>query len=222
MIFRSPQPAAAGGWRLARLARLGAALLAGAALALPAAATQLVAANLTRLIGQSDLIVSGKVKNVTDGIDAKGVPYTEVTIAVGSSAKKKLAPRSDFKFRQYGLLKARKMADGRCLLAKAPEGFPSWSKDEQVVAFMYKPATKTGLRTTVGLAQGKFTANGGRLANEQFNRGLFSGVQVNPGLLTASESAMLRGPADAVDAVTLMSLVNRAVAGQWIENGAMR
>jgi hypothetical protein len=33
---------------------------------------------------------------------------------------------------------------------------------------------------------------------------------------------MLRGPAGAVDSATLMSLVNRAVAGQWIEKGVMR
>jgi hypothetical protein len=212
-------PAAGGRWRLLRRSL---ALLAVTAVSLPAAATQLVPANLTRLIGQSNLIVSGKVKNVTDGIDAKGVPYTEVTIAVGSSAKEKLSTRSDFKFRQYGLLKARKMPDGRFLMAKAPEGFPSWTRDEQVVAFMYKPASKTGLRTTVGLAQGKFSVNGGLVANERANQGLFKGVQVNPGLLTPAETAMLRVPAGAVDTATLMGFVNRAVAGRWIETGAMR
>ncbi len=212
-------PAAARGWRLAGRA---CALLAAAAACMPAAAMQLVPANLTRLIDQSDLIVSGKVKSVTDGIDAKGLPYTEVTIAVGASAKKKLSPRSDFKFRQYGLLEARKMPDGRFLVAQAPEGFPAWRMDEQVVAFMYKPAAKTGLRTTVGLAQGKFTASGGRLANEQANQGLFKDVHVNAGLLSSAESSMLRGPAGAVDAATLMGLVNRAVAGRWIETGAMR
>jgi hypothetical protein len=211
--------AGGGGWRRWRLA---ATLLAGAALALPAAALQLAPANLTRLLGQSDLVVSGRVKNVTDGIDAKGVPYTEVTIQVGSSAKKRLNKDSEFKFRQYGLLSSRKMPDGRFLVAKAPEGFPSWHADEQVVAFMFKPASKTGLRTTVGLAQGKFTASSGRLANEHGNRGLFSGVQVNPGLLTPAESAMLSAPAGAVDGATLMSLVHRAVAGKWIEKGAMR
>lgn len=219
MTFRIPSAAASGGWRQFRLA---VALLAGALAAWPASATQLVSTNLTRLIGQSDLIVSGKVKDVTDGVDAKGLPYTEVTISVGSSAKKKLAARSDFKFRQYGLLKARKMPDGRFLVAKAPEGFPTWAKDEQVVAFMFKPASKTGLRTTVGLGQGKFTATGGRLANAQANQGLFAGVKVNPGVLSPSESAMLGGPVGAVDAATLMSLVNRAVAEQWIEKGVMR
>lgn len=206
-------------WRRLRLA---ATLVAGALAVLPAAATQLVPANLTRLIDQSDLIVSGKVKSVSDGIDANGMPYTEVTIAVGSSAKKKLAPRSDFKFRQYGLLKPRKMPDGRFFLGHAPEGFPQWAKEEQVVAFMYKPASKTGLRTTVGLQQGKFTANGGRVANAQMNQGLFRDVQISPALLTPAEAAMLKRPAGAVEAMTLMSLVNRAVAGQWIEKGVMR
>ena len=33
---------------------------------------------------------------------------------------------------------------------------------------------------------------------------------------------MLASPAGAVDAATLMSLVNRAVAEQWIEKGVMR
>ena len=198
------------------------ALVAIASLALPAASTQLAPANLTRLIGQSDLIVSGKVTSVTDGIDAKGVPFTEVTIAVGSSAKRKLTQRSDFKFRQYGLLASRKLPDGRFLVAKAPEGFPTWHKDEQVVAFMRKPAAKTGLRTTVGLSQGKFSSTGGRMANEQFNRGLFAGVEVSPGYLTPAESALLRGPVGSVDTAALMSLVNRAAAGKWIEKGVMR
>ena len=219
MASLTPAATVPRGWHRLRRAL---ALVAVASLALPAAAAQLAPANLTRLIGQSDLIVSGKIKSVTDGIDAKGVPFTEVTIAVGASAKRKLTQRSDFKFRQYGLLASRKLPDGRFLVAKAPEGFPIWHKDEQVVAFMYKRASKTGLRTTVGLSQGKFTSTGGRLANEQFNQGLFTGVQVNPGLLTASESAMLRSPSGAVDAATLMSLVNRAVAGRWIETGAMR
>jgi hypothetical protein len=214
-----PSAAGAGGWRRWRLA---AALLAGAALALPAMAVQLAPANLTRLLSQSDVVVSGKVKSVTDGIDAKGVPYTEVTLLVGASAKKRLDTNSEFKFRQYGLLSSRKMPDGRFLVARAPEGFPTWTTDEQVVAFLFKPASKTGLRTTVGLSQGKFTATGGRLANEHQNRGLFAGVEVNPGLLTPSESAMLRSRAGAVDGATLMSLVNRAVAGKWIEKGVMR
>ena len=219
MTPRTPSPAAPGARRRWRGA---AALLAGAVLSLPVAALQLAPANLTRLIDQSELVVSGKVQSVTDGIDAKGVPFTEVTILVGSSAKKKLAARSEYKFRQYGLLASRKLPDGRFLVARAPEGFPVWHRDEQVVAFLRKPASKTGLRATVGLAQGKFTSTGGRLVNEQHNQGLFAGVEVKPGVLTPAESALLRSPSGAVDGATLMALVNRAAAGKWIEKGVMR
>ncbi|HRI18756.1 MAG TPA: hypothetical protein PL196_09555 [Burkholderiaceae bacterium] len=219
MTFPTPVAAVSRAWRRLRRAL---ALIAGAALTLPVAAAQLAPSNLTRLIGESDVIVSGRVKSVTDGVDAQGVPFTEVTIAVAASAKRKLTPNKDFKFRQYGLLSSRKMADGRFLVAKAPEGFPTWHKEEQVVAFMNRPASKTGLRTTIGLSQGKFVSTGGRMANEQFNRGLFAGVEVSQGYLTPAESALLRSPAGAVDAATLMSLVNRAAAGKWIEKGVMR
>lgn len=190
--------------------------------AAPAAATQLLPQNLAKLIKGADVMVSGHVKSVTDGIDARGVPYTEVTIAVASSAKKKLARQSDFKFRQFGLLKPRRMADGRSFLGMAPQGFAQWRKDEQVIAFMYKPAAKTGLRTTVGLAQGKFTTAGGRTTNAQLNQSLFAGVQINPGVLTPAEAELMRRPGGPVDAHALLSLVHRAVAGQWIEKGVMR
>ncbi|MBN8507742.1 MAG: hypothetical protein J0L57_03940 [Burkholderiales bacterium] len=189
--------------------------------AAPAAAVQLQPAHLGKLIGSSDLIVAGTVKSVTDGHD-RGLPYTEVTISVASTAKKKLAARSDFKFRQYGLLAPRKLADGSSFLGAAPDGFPHWAQGEQVIAFLYKPASRTGLRTTVGLAQGKFTTLGGRTANEFGNRGLFANLQVSPGLLTPEESAMVRQPAGDVDATALLRLVNRAVAGQWVERGMMK
>lgn len=214
----SRPPLCTGAWR--RLGLAGA-LLVGALAALPAAATQLRPHNLTKLIASADLIVAGRVKSVSDGMD-NGIPYTEVTLAVATSAKKKLAPRSEFKFRQFGMLKPRKLANGKFFLGQAPEGFAKWNKDEQVIAFMYKPAAKTGLRTTVGLEQGKFTTMGGRTANAQFNRNLFAGVQLNPALLSPAEASMLKTPAGDVDAAALMGLVNRAVAGQWIEKGVMR
>lgn len=195
--------------------------LLGACCASTSWAAQLVPQNLTKLIGSADVIVAGTVKSVSDGFQ-DGVPYTEVTITVASTAKKSLAPRSQFKFRQFGLIKPRRTSDGRTLLAMAPEGFAQWRKDEQVIAFMYKPAAKTGLRTTVGLAQGKLTTLGGRTANAFNNRGLFANVQVQPGMLTAAEADMLKKPAGDVDPDALMKLVGRAVAGQWVERGVMR
>jgi hypothetical protein len=90
-----------------------------------------------------------------------------------------------------------------------------------VVAFLYKPATRTGFQTTVGLAQGKLRMLDGRVSNEFNNEGLFDGVQIREGLLSEKERAMMssKGP---VDAATLVGLIGRAVNENWIENGEMR
>ncbi|GAA4359993.1 hypothetical protein [Kangiella marina] len=184
-------------------------------------ATQLRKQNLTQLIDQSNSIIHGTVTAVSDGISEKGIPYTEVTISVADSAKGKVKKDSDYTFRQFGLLKPREMDNGKKLLAVAPEGFPRWHKDETVVAFLYKPASKTGFQTTVGLAQGKLAMVNGKLSNQFNNIGLFDGVNVDQALLTSEESNMLTLEG-AVDAGTFMNLVNRAVSEGWIENGEMK
>lgn len=197
-------------------------LIAGAVLALaPAAqAMKLRPQNLTQLIGQSESIIAGTVESVTDGIDANGIPYTEVTIAVGSSAKGKIADRSEYTFRQFGLLEPRTLDNGHRLLAVTPEGFARWRQGETVVAFLYKPASRTGLQTTAGMAQGKLNLINGGLLNDFHNAGLFEGVEIDAEL-SPQEQAMLTTPG-AVDAQTFMNLVHRAVAESWIENGEMR
>lgn len=205
---------------LATLSRVALAL--GCAFAAnTASATQVKPHNLTKLINDADMIVSGKVIRVTDGMQGN-VPYTEVTISVASSAKKKVPTRSEYKFRQFGLTKARKMADGRFFLGMAPEGMAKWTKDEQVLAFLYKPASRTGLRTTVGLGMGKFNVMGGRSANAFNNRGLFDNVRINAAMLNPTETDMLAKSGGDVDANVLMGLVNKAVAGQWIQKGVMK
>lgn len=191
-------------------------------LALPTAhAAKLKKQNLTQLITASESILFGTVKNVTDGFDDQGVPYTEVTLAVGSAAKGKAPAGQDYTFRQFGLLKPRTNADGKTYLAVTPEGFPRWAKDEVVVAFMYKPASITGLQTTAGMAQGKLNLVNGHLSNSLDNNGLFEGVDVDPKLLSADERAMLQARG-AVDATVFMGLVGRAVSEGWIENGSMK
>ncbi len=150
------------------------------------------------------------------------MPYTEVTIRVEDTAKGGVAKDSSYTFRQFGLLKPRKMPNGHMLIATTPEGFPRWSVGEQVVAFLYHPASRTGLQTTAGMAQGKLTMASGRLSNEFNNVGLFDGVQVDDSLLTADERAMLDTQTGAVDAATFMGLVGRAVADGWVESGRMR
>jgi hypothetical protein len=187
------------------------ALLAGPA----AHAMKLKQQNLTRLIADSQSIVAGKVTHVTDGVTPNGMPYTEITIAV-PLAPGRAAVQYTFPF---GLLKPRKMPNGSTLVAG--HRTPNWKVGEQFVAFMYKPASRTGLQTTAGLAQGKLNVLDGRIQNEFNNRGLFDGVKIPDGLLSAKEREMLSSKG-AVDAATFVGLVGRAITGNWIATGEMR
>jgi hypothetical protein len=186
-----------------------------------ASATKLNSQNLTQLISASESIISGTVKEVFDGIDDDGVPFTQVTIAVHSVAKGNVISQQDYTFRQFGLLTPRTMENGHRLLAVAPEGFARWHEGETVVAFMYKPASRTGLQTTAGLAQGKLSLSNNMLANEFNNAGMFEGVEIDSALLTPEQQNMLTTPG-AVDARAFMDLISRAVEEGWIENGEMR
>ena len=189
---------------------------------IPAAhAMKLKRQNLAQLISQSESILSGTVRSVTDGLNANGVPYTEVTIAVGATAKGKAKSGEDYTFRQYGLIAPRKLPNGKTLLAVTPEGFPRWSEGEYVVAFRYKPASLTGLQTTSGMEQGKLTSVNGQLANSFDNAGLFEDLTVDSSLVSPEESAMLQSHG-AVDTQLFMHLVGRAVSENWIENGGMQ
>lgn len=177
--------------------------------------------NLTQLVAEARLIVVAKVIRVTDGIDAQGVPYTEVTLDVAACPKGGIAAGERSSFRQYGLVAPRRLSNGRMLNAVSPREFPRWQEGEQVVAFVQPPARRTGLQTTVGLGQGKFSLVDGRVVNALGNRGLFASVRVADGLLDARERAMLdsRGP---VDATTFVRLVDRAVREDWIGTGQLR
>ncbi|MEJ2516166.1 MAG: hypothetical protein P8102_13240 [Gammaproteobacteria bacterium] len=188
-----------------------------------AMAMKLQRQNLAQLIAGSESILSGTVKTVTDGIDDSGVPYTEVTIAVHSVAKgkAKVEAEKDYTFRQFGLLTPRTMANGHKLLAVSPDGFPRWREGETVVAFMYKPASRTGLQTTAGMGQGKFSLVNGHLVNEFDNAGLFDGMEIDSDVLSSAEQNMIMNPG-AVDAQVFMGLVSRAVTEGWITTGEMR
>jgi hypothetical protein len=189
--------------------------------AAPSQASQLVPQNLKQMIQVSEVIVTGEVSKITDGVE-NGIPFTEVTMNVSGSIKRDLAVNSKYSFRQYGLLKPRKMNDGRFLLATRIEGMATWTVGEKVTAFMNKPASRSGMTTPVGMAQGKFTHSGSQVANSFDNRGLFTGMTVNPGALNANESAMLAKLAGPVQGDVLTNLVKRAVKEQWIEKGVMR
>lgn len=192
-----------------------------ALVATPVYAMKMRSQNLTQLISDSSSIVFGTVDSVTDGIDAKGVPYTEVTIHVGSDAKGKIADGATYSFRQFGLLKPRVMPNGKAFIAMRPEGFPRWVEGETVMAFLRTPASITGLQTTAGMGQGKLTLINGKLINEYQNAGMFDGIDIDTSLLTSEQQNMLLDPR-AIDASAFIDLVGRAVSEQWIEKGVLK
>ncbi len=197
-------------------------LLSAFALLAPIAqAAQLQSQNLKQLIADSESIISGQVQSVTDGISEQGLPYTEVTIKVGEAALGNHAEGSEYTFRQFGLLKPRTLANGNKMLALSPEGFPRWKQEEVVVVFMHKAASLTGLRSTAGLANGKFVIQGGKVVNEFNNQGIFDNLEFAEGALTQSEKTMV-DTHGAYNAPAFMSLLGKAVSEQWISNGKMK
>ncbi|BCV35255.1 MULTISPECIES: hypothetical protein [Shewanella] len=189
--------------------RLSALCLVSASLLLtPAAIAQKhLKQNLSQLTNQASSIVSGQVVSVTDGFDERKRPYTQITIRVGMDAKHKHKAGSEYTFRQFGLLKPRSMGNGKVYLGVSPEGFARWSVGEQVVAFM-NPDLGAGLTSTVGLEQGKFIVQNGKVSNQLGNIGLFDGM--NTQSLSPEEQSLIT-TAGAVDAAAFMSLVGKLV-----------
>jgi len=177
-------------------------------------------ATVVDLLSQSELIIHGTVKSVTDGIDARGIPYTEITIHVSEAIKGQAS--GDYTFRQFGLLKPRKMADGCTNLMVTPAAWATYSTGEETILFLYKAAAWTGLRTTTALGQGKFKVKMGGAANHINNAGLFDGVQVDQTLLGDTEKRLMATKTGAVNSQGFVSLLKQAVNGKWVEKGQMK
>jgi hypothetical protein len=180
----------------------------------PAFATSMTHQDIVDLIGLSEQILVGRVSRVTDGFQG-GVPYTEVTLAVSETVRG--TPGATYTFRQFGLAAPRSLGNGHRYLGVSPDGWPRFAEGEKVVVFLYKKGSQTGLRTTVGLLQGKFSEHDGRMANGVGNAGLFKGVRVPESLLSPAEAKMLRRDRGPVATDTFVSFVRKAVKGRWIE-----
>lgn len=207
--------------RFRRSRTIGVALLVLFGVAAPATqghATTVMPMTVVDLLAHSQDIVVGQVAKVTDGFDAKGLPYTEVTLKVSDTIRGTTA--QTYTFRQFGLDKPRTLPDGRVYLGR-PTGWPTWRKDEVAVVFMYSKAKHTGLQTTVGLGQGKLSLANGVAMNGYENVGLFSGVKVNRGLLDASQQAMFDTKKGPVNADAFRRFLHRAVDGNWVKNGSI-
>ena len=176
--------------------------------------------NIVELVSKSELILRGTVKSVTDGIDAGGFPYTQVTVHVAEAIRGEVG--TEYTFRQFGLLKPRSMGNGLVNLMVTPAGWTTYAKGEEAILFLNRHAKYTGLQTTVGLAHGKFKISRAGASNDTNNSGLFAHVKVDPTLLAGSERQMLSNKQGAVDAKAFVSLVRKAVNGRWIEQGSMR
>jgi hypothetical protein len=177
-------------------------------------------ANIVDLLQQSELILRGTVSNVTDGIDSRGVPYTEVTLAVSDVIKGSVG--KEYTFRQFGLLKPRDLGNGKMNLMVTPAGWATYTKGEDTILFLRQKAAWTGLQTTAALAHGKFQVAMANTTNQANNAGLFKNVQINSGLLSANEQRAMLTTTGPVNVNAFLSLVRHAVQNQWVERGSMR
>lgn len=200
---------------------LGCAALAALTLTLvsTADATTVKQMSIVDLIDHSQDIVAGRVEKVSDGFDAKGVPYTEITLRVTDTIRGQKG--ETYTFRQFGLDELRVTPEGRIYLGGRPAGWPTWRKDEVAIVFLYPKAKLTGLQTTVGLGHGKVSVGNGSALNGYNNTGLFAGVNVNRTLLDVSERQMFDTRKGPVNEATFRKFLHRAVNGNWTKNGSM-
>ncbi len=176
--------------------------------------------NVVDLVANSELILRGTVTNVTDGIDSRGVPYTEVTLHVADAIRGQVT--GDYTFRQFGLLKPRDMGNGLTNLMVTPAGWASYTKGEEAILFLNKKAAWTGLQTTVGLGQGKFNVAMASAVNQSNNAGLFKNVEIDQSVLGTKEKRAILTQQGPVNVNAFVSLVKQAVDGQWVESGRMK
>ena len=175
--------------------------------------------NVVDLVANSELILRGTVASVTDGIDDRGIPYTEVTLHVSDAIRGQVT--GDYTFRQFGLLKPRDLGNGQTNLMATPAGWATYTKGEETILFLNKHAAWTGLQTTVGLGQGKFKVAMAGAVNQSNNAGLFKNVTIDPTLLGTKEQRVMMTQQGPVNVNAFVGLVKQAINGQWIETGRM-
>jgi hypothetical protein len=191
----------------AALALLGALIIG----AMPSLALSSRPMNLSDLVRESSQIVVGTVSKVNQGIGRNHLPYTEVELNVSQTLRGQTG--TTLTFRQIGLQSALPAADGRRYVGLVA-GMPQYQVGEHVVLFLGRDSS-LGLRTTIGLGQGKFVLRGGNLFNEVNNAGLFQNLDVGKNHLGVQEKHMITTTEGAVSADTFVKFVQRAVDGQW-------
>jgi hypothetical protein len=177
-------------------------------------------ANLVDLLAEAETIIHGDVIDVTDGVRG-GVPYTQVKLRVRETFRGN-AGGEEFTFRQFGLLRPRKMSGGRMMLMTTPAGWATYDSGQEVVLFLHAEASMTGLRAPIGLEQGKFELSAGNALNQSNNFNLFADMEINNAKLTEKDQTMLHTTQGPLNAQAFLDLVRRAVTENWVERGTMR
>jgi hypothetical protein len=177
-------------------------------------ATTLEKVNVGQLIEYGELILIGRVSDVSDGFAVNGLPYTEITLQVGEAIKGNVG--ETYRFRQFGLVAPRDMGDGRVYVGVSPDGWPRFEVGEEVVVFLHA-TTSLGFQTTAGLFQGKFKIENGQVYNGLENAGLFAGVTTDRGLLSKAEGKMLDIKRGRCPVGPFKSFVRKAVEQNWFE-----
>jgi hypothetical protein len=175
--------------------------------------------NLADLIADAEIIIHGDVVSVTDGIE-NNIPYTEVRIKVRENLRGTVG--ETYTFRQFGLTKPKSLGNGLVSYNVTPTGWPTYQQNEETILFLYKSAKKTGLRTTVGLRQGKISIKNGQAESQMGNEGLFEGFTVADSVLGKEERKLLKSRKGPVDGGEFLKLVRRAVNERWIETRSMK
>jgi hypothetical protein len=174
------------------------------------ATTMSAPANLSQLVHDASVIVSGTVSSVRTGRTGN-MNHVEITLDVARGIRG--VTERTFTFRQIGLATPEGMGGGRIYLGGVP-GLPQYREGEQVLLFL-GPESHAGFRTTVGLGQGKFNYVACNLQNQTANRGLFSAVSMAKTGLSVEQNAMVDTTKGFVAADPFVGLVQRAVNENW-------
>ena len=107
--------------------------------------------DLQEMTQRAEVVIHGKVQKTECRLDAKGNIVTDVKLEVGELLKRKPGEAADaksFEFAVYGGI-----FGGR---GSAVSGAPTFNQGEEVLLFL-SPVNSAGLRTCIGLSQGKYT-----------------------------------------------------------------
>jgi hypothetical protein len=169
--------------------------------------------NVSELVRRSSDIVVGTVTRVTEA-PTGALPTVEVELRLSETIRG--GARGTLAFRQLASGVPGKPENGRRYVGLVP-GMPSYRRGDHVLLFL-GPQGSLGLRSTVGLQQGRFSLGAGGAENGVGNQGLFRDLRVRA--RDEKEAAVLANTRGAIHTEAFLSLLRRAVAEKSWDGGA--